>query len=57
MSEPQNWLFEIVEDASRRVEARPPYRRSHYWEERRRQMEAALKSAQEAEAAEKEQQR
>lgn len=43
MSQPPNWLIDIVRDASQRVDARPPARKSDYWEERRRQIEANRK--------------
>ena len=41
--ENENWLIDIVRDASEKVNARPPERRSVYWEERRRRLEEILK--------------
>jgi len=37
-----NWLAEIVQDASRKVDSRPQSRKSVYWEERRRQIKEAI---------------
>lgn len=57
MSQPHNWLVDIVQDASKKVADRPAARRSDYWEERRRQIDANRKTEQEAQAAAKERQR
>lgn len=57
MSQPQNWLFDIVQDAKERVNRLPAERRSDYWEERSRRFDEERKKEQEAQAAQKNPQR
>jgi hypothetical protein len=54
MTQPRNWLEDVLEDASQKVAARPAWQRSAYWEEERRKIEERRNIEQQAQAAAKE---
>lgn len=54
MTEPRNWLIDILEDASQKVEATPSWRRSAYWDAEYRKIEERKKNELQARTASKE---
>ena len=50
MTEIRNWLEDALKDASEKVAAKPPWRRSAYWEERGREIEERQQAKRQAQA-------
>ncbi|MBK9262398.1 MAG: hypothetical protein IPM54_21670 [Polyangiaceae bacterium] len=51
MTAQNNWLMDVLEDASRKVYARPAWKRSPYWEEERRKIDERRKDEPETRVA------